>query len=150
MTALDVLHEVTRKGGRLLPNGNKITMEAPAPLPNELINRIRNNKQALQVAGTDIPQNSKVMVLYGSANRDERHFDNPDNLIAERDPQDQLAFGWGPHRCLGAHVARLEALVVARYFQQRVASVRSEGTAKRTHNPLLRGMAHLPVSIEAK
>ncbi len=47
MTALEVLQEVTKVGGRLLPNGEKIAMEAPQPLPQELIERIRQNKPAL-------------------------------------------------------------------------------------------------------
>ena len=44
MTALDILKEVTKVGGRLLPNGDKIVMEAKEPLPQELIDRIRDNK----------------------------------------------------------------------------------------------------------
>ena len=47
MTALDVLREVTKVGGRLLPRGGKIAMEAKARLPDELIDRIRQNKLAL-------------------------------------------------------------------------------------------------------
>jgi len=47
MTALDVLQEVNKVGGRLLPNGKKIIMEAKEPLPQELIDRIRDNKPAL-------------------------------------------------------------------------------------------------------
>ena len=47
MTALDVLREVNKVGGRLLPNGEKIIMEAKEPLPQELIDRIRDNKPEL-------------------------------------------------------------------------------------------------------
>ena len=47
MTALEVLRAVTRAGGRLLPNGDKITMAAPAPLSDELIAQVRQYKPAL-------------------------------------------------------------------------------------------------------
>ena len=47
MSALDVLQEVIKIGGKLTPNGDKIVMEAPEPLPQEMIKRIRDNKQAL-------------------------------------------------------------------------------------------------------
>ena len=90
------------------------------------------------------------MLLYGSANRDGAKFPEPDAFRVARNPEDHLAFGWGPHTCLGAHVARLEARTLARAFLKRVRSVRLEGEPRRTENPLLRGFAALPVSLAGR
>ena len=52
------------------------------------------------------------MVMYGSANRDERHYEDPDQFLADRNLQDQLGWGTGPHKCGGMHLARLEMEVL--------------------------------------
>ena len=59
-----------------------------------------------------IPQGTRVMLMYGSANRDERHYEEPDRFIADRNPVDQLGWGTGPHMCGGMHLARLEMEVL--------------------------------------
>ena len=64
-----------------------------------------------QIAGTPIAKGSLVAALIGSANRDERRFPDPDRLDVGRDARGHLAFGFGPHFCLGASLARLEAKV---------------------------------------
>ena len=64
-----------------------------------------------EIAGSTIPAGSRVLILYGSANRDERQFPNPDTFDLARNPQDHLGFGFGIHYCLGAPLARLEASV---------------------------------------
>lgn len=59
-----------------------------------------------------IPQGTRVMVMYGSANRDERHYPEPDRFLVDRNPTDQLGWGTGPHMCGGMHLARLEMEVL--------------------------------------
>lgn len=59
-----------------------------------------------------VPQGARVMLLYGSANRDERHYDDPDRFDIMRDARDHLAWGSGPHMCAGMHLARLEMEVL--------------------------------------
>ena len=59
-----------------------------------------------------IPQGARVMLLYGCANRDERHYDDPDRFDIMRDARDHLAWGTGPHTCAGMHLARLEMEVL--------------------------------------
>jgi cytochrome P450 len=110
----------------------------------------RNTKQAFDVAGTTIPTNAKVMLLYGSANRDPRKYDAPDQFRIERNPIDHIAFGFGPHTCLGAHLARLEARALLARVLQKVRCMKLEAEPVRTNNPLLRGMAELRVRIEAR
>jgi cytochrome P450 len=69
----------------------------------------RRSERAVELAGTQIPANAKVIVLLGSANRDERFFADPDRFDPSRDTRGHLAFGVGKHFCLGASLARLEA-----------------------------------------
>jgi cytochrome P450 len=54
---------------------------------------------------------SRVVLAYGSANRDETQFDRPDEVIVDRHPNRHVAFGVGPHRCVGSHLARLQMKV---------------------------------------
>ncbi len=62
----------------------------------------------VELAGVTLPAGSKVVLLYESANFDERHFTTPERFDVERAPNDHLAFGFGPHFCLGANLARVE------------------------------------------
>lgn len=110
----------------------------------------RNTMREVQIACGTIPADSKVILLYGSANRDPRKFADPDELRAERNPVDHIAFGFGPHTCLGAHLARLEVRTLLARVLQNVARVRLEAEPIRTRNPLLRGMEKLVVRIEAR
>jgi cytochrome P450 len=55
-----------------------------------------------------IPRGRRVMLLYGSANRDERHFERADSFEVGRNPRDQLAWGYGAHTCVGMSLAKME------------------------------------------
>jgi cytochrome P450 len=110
----------------------------------------RNTTREVQIGGGTIPAGAKVMLLYGSANRDPRKFEAPDEYRAERNPIDHIAFGFGPHTCLGAHLARLEVRALLAHVLAKVARVRLEGEPVRTRNPLLRGFQTLPVSIDPR
>jgi len=63
----------------------------------------------VEVAGATIPANSRVILLLGSANRDERHFENAEEFDLSRETKGHVGFGLGIHFCLGASLARLEA-----------------------------------------
>ncbi len=65
----------------------------------------------VEIAGTTLPKDSIVMPLIGSANRDERRFERPDDFDVRRSDLGHLAFGFGSHFCMGASLARLEAQV---------------------------------------
>lgn len=61
------------------------------------------------VGGVDIPEGAKLLIVMASANHDERHFENPDELDIYRDnTTDHLTFGYGSHQCLGKNLARME------------------------------------------
>lgn len=110
----------------------------------------RTPNDDVEMHGVTIPARGKTMVLYGSANRDERRYDDPDAFVVARNPVDQVAFGSGIHTCLGAALARLEGRVVVEAFLDRVRSVHLAGDVERTTNPLLRGVRRLPVGIDPR
>lgn len=72
---------------------------------------IRKTTRDVNIAGTDIAAGSLVIPMIGSANRDERVFKDPETFQIDRDPNPHLAFGFGIHFCLGAHLARLEGQI---------------------------------------
>jgi cytochrome P450 len=69
----------------------------------------RTSTEPVELPGGVIPAGAIVSLLIGSANRDEDHFAEPDRLDIGRSPNDHLAFGRGPHFCIGAALARMEA-----------------------------------------
>jgi cytochrome P450 len=65
----------------------------------------------VEVQGCPLPKGSRVLLGFGSANRDERAFDRADEVIVDRQPNRHAGFGVGPHRCIGSHVAKLQIKV---------------------------------------
>lgn len=97
--------------------------------------------------GVVIPEGARVLHSYGSANRDERKFAEPDRFDVTRNPMDHLAFGAGNHACAGQNLARLEALAVLRALAERVTTVELAGEPKRELNNVTRGFASLPLRV---
>jgi cytochrome P450 len=96
-----------------------------------------------------IPAGGRVLLLFGAANRDPRHYPDPDRFLVDRNPTDHLGFGSGIHFCLGAHLARLEAAVVLRELAGRVSGLTPVGAPEWIENPSLRGLARLPLELHA-
>jgi cytochrome P450 len=94
-----------------------------------------------------IPRQSRVLLLFGAANRDPRHFDQPNTFRLDRDPVDHLAFGSGIHYCLGAHLTRMEAHQVVSHLTKRVAAIELTGSPQRLHNATMRGLTRLPLRL---
>ncbi len=88
----------------------------------------------------------KVLMLYQSANRDERVFDDPDGLRLDRDPNPHVAFGIGTHFCLGANLARMEVKVVFQELLRHLPDIRvPDGIgADRGESTLVLSLAKLP------
>jgi cytochrome P450 len=110
----------------------------------------RQARRDAEVAGTRIPAGTRLMLLWGSANRDERRFERPDELdLARPNPRSHLAFGIGIHHCLGAALARLEARVSLECLLERTRRVRLTRGARLRHLPsvLVRRLAALPIEV---
>ena len=84
-----------------------------------------------------------VLLVYASANRDEEVFGpDADELRVDRHPNPHLSFGFGPHFCLGAALARLEGRIVLSELLSRFESVSSAGDVERTPSPVIAGVRH--------
>jgi cytochrome P450 len=97
------------------------------------------------VSGYTMPAGSRVLVLFASANRDERRWDNPEIFDIERRNSDHLGFGHGIHQCLGANLARLEISALLGALIKRVARFEVHDRAL-VQNLILRGFERLTVT----
>jgi len=94
-----------------------------------------------------LPAGSRAIVFYGAANRDERKFPDPDRFDVTRSSAEQLAFGSGPHVCVGLHLAKLEMTAIFRALATRVERFRVKHEVRNVNN-ILRGFRSLTVSVE--
>jgi cytochrome P450 len=106
----------------------------------------------LNLYDTTIPEGDVLLLLPGSAHRDERVFENPDDYVIGREIGSKLmSFGSGAHFCLGAHLARMEARVALTELVKRIRGYEvDEANAVRVHSSNVRGFAHLPMSVEVR
>jgi cytochrome P450 len=104
----------------------------------------------VELHGVTLPAGRKGLLLFGSANRDERRWDEPDAFDVDRNPAGHLAFGHGIHRGLGAPLARLEARVALEVLLPKIGEYTVDLTnAERVHSGNVRGFAKLPIEIPA-
>ena len=99
------------------------------------------------LADTVIPAGHKILMFLGAANRDPRHWSDPDRFDLSRDPSGHVGFGMGLHQCVGQHVARLEAECVLRALADRVRAIEPAGEPRRHLNNTLRAWASLPIRL---
>jgi cytochrome P450 len=101
------------------------------------------------VAGTPVAAGDKVVMYYGSANRDPRAFGrSAEQLDLARTPNEHVAFGGGgPHFCLGAHIARAEISALLRELLTRLPHLEPAGPTEWLPSTFISGPKHLPVRI---
>ena len=113
----------------------------------------RTATQDSEIGGQSIREGDHVVMVYASANRDDRAFDRPDEIDIFRDPNDHVAFGaGGPHFCLGAHLARLESKLMFEAILTRFEGLEvtaDPATLPRVHSNLIDGFAEMPVRWSA-
>lgn len=142
------------------PEQRELVGREPALIPLWVEETLRydNSTQALarlvtrdvELHGEKLRAGDKVVLLIGSANRDERAFPDPDRFDVRRNTQRSLAFGQGTHFCLGASLARLEGRVALEELERRLPGwqVEAEGSV-RVHSVNVRGFAALPMRFAA-
>ena len=111
----------------------------------------RTTTREVTLHGVEIPAGEKVLLLFASANRDERHTSEPDRFDVCRNPNPHLAFGFGAHFCMGASLARLETQIafeelLRRFPRYALADERIE----RICSGPLRGCVSLPTALEGR
>lgn len=103
-----------------------------------------------ELQGQQIRENDRVVMLYSSANFDERVFAAPEVFDISRSPNPHLAFGHGIHLCLGANLARLEARVFFEEFFKLFSGAELTGEPRRIRSNLVNGLKDLPVRLLAR
>ncbi len=108
----------------------------------------RTAKEDIALEGEPIPKGSQLLLLLASGNRDPDRFSDPDRFDIAREDNHHLAFGFGPHFCLGAPLARLEGEVFFRTLAQRFGAIELLVEAPEYKpNIVNRGLAALPVRL---
>jgi cytochrome P450 len=117
-----------------------LRLESPSPVQGRYVQR------EIEVRGTTIPEGSTMLLLNGAANRDERHFTNPNRFDVHRDEGPHLSFGYGLHFCLGAALARLEGRVALEEILRRWPDWDVDvDRGQMAHTASVRGWGYLPV-----
>jgi cytochrome P450 len=109
----------------------------------------RNTTRDVEIDGVTIPSGDQVLLLYGSANHDEKTFDRPDVLDVERDAKLHWSFGHGIHHCLGNAVAKLETRVALQCLVETLGDweLDEDGLVRSQLVPT-RGVMQAPISFE--
>jgi cytochrome P450 len=117
-------------------------------LDSSVITWRRRTTQQVDIGGVAVPQDAKLLLLLGAANRDSSVFPDPDRLNIKRpNAREHLSFGAGPHLCLGAPLARLQGKVVLEKVSARLPDLRLVPGVKLEFAPNVsfRGPLWLPV-----
>jgi len=108
----------------------------------------RTLTQNCVLSGHEFHQGDKVIMFYGSANRDEAVFNDPDTFNVLRDPNPHVGFGGpGPHFCLGAHLARREIALMFRELYTRLPDLELAGPPVQLRSSFINGVKSLPISF---
>ena len=111
-----------------------------------VISFMRTATRPTELGGVAIAAGEPVLMLYASANRDETAFGpDADRFRVDRNPNPHVAFGFGPHFCLGATLARLEGRVLLETLLARFATVAPAGEIVRTESSVIAGIRSLPL-----
>ena len=108
----------------------------------------RNATEDTQVRGQVIKAGDRLMMCYPSANRDEEVFTDADRFDCQRSPNKHMGFGFGPHMCLGQHLAKLELRVLYEELMPRLASVELAGEPQFVKSNFVGGIKSLPIRFK--
>ncbi len=128
----------------LVPNAVEeiLRYEAPSPVQARYVMR------DVELHGTKVPEGSIMMLVNGSANRDEREFEDADRLDVRRENVHHLSFGYGIHFCMGASLARLEGVVALDEVLKRWPEWEIDrDAAVMAHTSSVRGWKKLPAKV---
>ncbi|HEX3779573.1 MAG TPA: cytochrome P450 [Pseudonocardiaceae bacterium] len=138
------------------PDQQLLLREHPELLPGAVEEMLRWHPPVLsfrrtatrdtELGGRRIRRGDKVVVYHISAHYDERQFPDPMRFDIGRAPNDHLAFGQGPHLCLGAHFARLQMRIFFRALVDGMPTIRLDGEPTRLTSNFINGLTHLPIT----
>jgi cytochrome P450 len=125
----------------------KVAVEELVRMISPIVCMRRTATRDVQLHDRRIKAGQKVVLWFTSANRDERVFDQPDRLILDRSPNKHLGFGWGPHFCIGSHLAKIEAEILLEELLKRDIVLAVTGAPVRLRSNFFRGIKKLPVKV---
>ncbi|MBZ4561302.1 cytochrome P450 [Mycobacterium avium subsp. hominissuis] len=125
----------------LLPGAVEELLRWETPVPG--VARVAT--QDVEVGGCPISKGERVSPLLGAANTDPAEFPDPEIVDFTRSPNRHRAFGGGPHRCLGSHLARMELRVTLREFHRRIPDYEIKPGTQLTYTAALRSVESLPL-----
>jgi cytochrome P450 len=134
--------EALRADPSLVPTAVEELLRWTTPV----ISFMRTATEATRIRGVSVAAGDPVLLVYASANRDEEVFGADAGAVrVDRHPNPHVSFGFGPHFCLGAALARLEGRVVLSELLARFSSVSLAGEVERTPSPVIAGVRHAPI-----
>ena len=106
----------------------------------------------VEINGQQLRRNDQVIISWLAANHDEHEFEKPDEIILDRSPNRHVAFGLGPHRCIGSHLARLMSEVMVKAVLDRIPdyTIDEDNVQQYLGNPAMTGLGRLPVTFKAR
>ena len=116
-------------------------------LSSPVVLSARNAVRDVELHGVRISKGDIVALGWAAANLDAATFAEPTRCVLDRPTNRHLTFGFGPHLCLGAHVARLELTVMLEQLGERVKELRLVGGVRYNRTGTVRSLASLPVAI---
>ena len=147
--AWSVLHLSAR------PDERQRQIDDPALQPGAVEEMLRNESAVsmgrrvtrdTELGGVKLKAGDQLLVVLAGANRDGRQFTEPDEVRIDRAPNRHLAFGSGPHRCLGSHLARIELTIALEEIHRRIPDYRLDpGQPALSHASQVRGVVKLPI-----
>lgn len=108
----------------------------------------RTARHDTSIGGREVKEGQRVIMYWASANRDEAEFENPDEFNPDRERNRHVAFGAGPHRCVGSNLARMNLRVALDVIAQRLRAVRLQpGTEIDYHSVMNRAPLSVPITF---
>jgi cytochrome P450 len=109
---------------------------------------MRSAAEDTEIRGVPVAKGDWIMLCYLSGNRDEEVFEEPRAFRVDREPNRHLGFGYGPHLCLGQHLAKLEMRILFEEMLPRLKRLEPAGDAALSASNFVSGPKTLPIRYE--
>ncbi|MGF6779261.1 cytochrome P450 [Paraburkholderia sp. GAS334] len=136
-------YELVRNDPSLIRNAINEAVRIDSPLRQFSRLVVRD----VEVDGITLKANSRALVMFSSANHDERKFQDPERFDVRRNVGDHLGFGHGVHQCAGMHLAQLEIGCLLKALIPKIQRFELVGEPRYSVNNVLRGLSSLPVTV---